>query len=63
MLRVYTRSDAGDDLIMVGEMRATMKNGTSVSIEFCARAVIECLGSKNGPKVSLYQVWTASTLS
>lgn len=45
MLRVYTRNEAADDLIVMGKRRAHMTDGKDTEIEFCARLVFKRLDS------------------
>jgi hypothetical protein len=62
IVSVYLRNGAANDLLIIGEFDAELKNGKSVAAGFCARCVIDDTTLEDAPKFSLYQVWTVSVL-
>ncbi|OCK82592.1 hypothetical protein K432DRAFT_391110 [Lepidopterella palustris CBS 459.81] len=54
--KVYTCTEDGSDLLMIGDAVVGLINGKSVAGNFIARCVLEGVGSKN-VKIGLFQVW------
>ena len=59
--KVYTCSEKADDLILIGTVRWTLKNGRALDGPFAARAVVDQSG--NASRLSLYQGWAVSSFS
>lgn len=56
VLRVYTHKPDFSDLLFIGKLSATFKNGKSATEEFVVRLTVEGDPATN-PKGSLYQIW------
>lgn len=61
VLKVYACSDAGDDLMLMGNVTWGFKNGEVVEGGFAARAVV-VNGDSEKPRLKLYQGWGVSGL-
>ena len=59
MLNVYIAKKDFSNILIIGKLSAGLKNGKEVLSEFVARIVF--VGLKSRPKVSLYEVWAASS--
>ena len=60
--KVYSCNDAGDDLVLTGEVFWTFKDGSVRSAGFAARAVVGHVGDGR-PRLKLYQGWTVRKAS
>jgi hypothetical protein len=56
--KVYTCSEAVDDLVLIGVVRWTLKSGAELEGPFAARVVVD--QSDGVPKLRLYQGWAVS---
>ena len=54
--KLYMCNEAADDLILIGNVFWTFKNGEVRDAGFAARAVVE--GSDESVRLKLYQGWT-----
>lgn len=61
IFKVYSCSDAGDDLMFIGGVTWTYNNGQVAEVGFAARTVIVDAGSEK-PKMKPYQVWAVRLL-
>ena len=53
--KVFTSSEAADDLVLIGSVRWTFKSGGELDGPFAARAVVD--QSSERPRLKLYQGW------
>lgn len=56
MHKIYSCNDAGDDLMLIGNVTWTFNDGSSDNGAFAARALIE-EGDSKKPRLKLYQGW------
>lgn len=61
IFKIYTCSDAADDLMLIGSVTWGFNDGQMIEGGFCARAVID-EGYSEKPKLKLYQGWTVCLL-
>lgn len=61
VIKVYASDAQGLDLLMTGNLVATVQSGEVTEVSFAARAVIEEIAG--GFRMSLYQAWSVGSLS
>ena len=57
VVKVFSCSDAADDLMMFGNLVIEMENGTMLDYDFAARVVIDDPTSKD-PKLKFFEGWS-----
>lgn len=60
--KIYSCNDAGDDLMLIGNVHWTFDDGQALEGNFSARAVVETAGQEGGPRLKLYQGWAVRLL-
>ena len=58
---MYACSEAADDLVLIGTVRWTFKDGRELDGPFAARALVD--QSNHASKLRLYQGWAVSLSS
>jgi hypothetical protein len=61
IVKVYSATDDGSDLLMIGNAILVLKNGKKVQGNFLARAVIEGIKTSD-PRMNFFQAWGVSLL-
>lgn len=57
---MYTSDAEGSDVLLIGELTAGLKDGSTTVTDFVARVIIEGI-AENKPRMKLYQVWIGSS--
>jgi hypothetical protein len=59
VLKVYASDRAGLDILMIGELLATVKSGKSAPVGFTARIVM--VDTVKGLRIKHYEVWSVGS--
>lgn len=59
IVKAYSATDDGSDLLMIGYAVLVLKNGKEVKGDFLGRARIEGVNTSS-PRMSLFQAWGVS---
>ncbi|KAH7351464.1 hypothetical protein BKA66DRAFT_613678 [Pyrenochaeta sp. MPI-SDFR-AT-0127] len=59
VLTVYSRGKEASDILLIGEIYATLVNGRTLNTEFTARLIVDN-ASGNDPRISFYKSWADS---